>query len=208
MPVARARSARRWKDAGSGAGGATEDAPATIPSVAAQHDDVVPTPPLVIAVEGTSDRDVLAAIAHRRGRDLAAEGIEIVPIGGAHAIRRFVAGLGSDARVRGLCDANEAHLFRRVLDDVQVCTPDLEGELIRALGAERVLELVDRRSFRVLQLQPAQRGRPLETQLHRWLRSISDRGPRYLPLLVGAALDADCVPQPLEAVLGYTDQPG
>ena len=62
---------------------------------------------MVIAVEGTSDRAVLEAIARRRGRDLATEGIEIAPIGGAHAIRRFVAGLGSDVRVRGLCDANE-----------------------------------------------------------------------------------------------------
>jgi hypothetical protein len=127
--------------------------------------------------------------------------MEIVPIGGAHAIRRFVAGLGSDVRVRGLCDTNEAHLFRRVLDDVYVCSPDLEGELIRALGAERVLELVDRRSFRTLQQQPAQRDRPLEAQLHRWLRSISDRRPRYLPLLVDAALDLDRVPEPLEQVL-------
>lgn len=156
---------------------------------------------MVIAVEGTSDRNVLEAIARRAGRDLEAEGMEIVPIGGAHAIRRFVAGLGSDVRVRGLCDANEAHLFRRVLDDVYVCSPDLEGELIRALGAERVLELVDRRSFRTLQQQPAQRDRPLEAQLHRWLRSISDRRPRYLPLLVDAALDLDRVPEPLEQVL-------
>jgi acetolactate synthase regulatory subunit len=155
--------------------------------------------PVVIAVEGTSDKRVLERIAQRRADDL--DGVEIVPIGGAHAIRRFVAGLGSDVRVRGLCDANEAHLFRRVLDEVFVCSPDLEGELIRAVGAERVLELVDRRSFRVLQLQPAQRDRPLDAQLHRWLRSISDRGPQYLPLLVDAALDANCIPAPLEQVL-------
>jgi hypothetical protein len=157
--------------------------------------------PVVIAVEGASDRTVLEAIARRAGRDLAAEGIEIVSIGGAHAIRRFVAGLGSDVRVRGLCDANEAHLFRRVLDDVFVCSPDLEGELIRAVGVDRVLELIDRRSFRTLQQQPAQRDRPLEAQVHRWIRSISDRGPRYLPLLVDVVIDAGRVPEPLEQVL-------
>jgi hypothetical protein len=156
---------------------------------------------VVIAVEGASDRTVLEAIARRAGRDLAAEGIEIVSIGGAHAIRRFVAGLGSDVRVRGLCDANEAHLFRRVLDDVFVCSPDLEGELIRAVGVDRVLELIDRRSFRTLQQQPAQRDRPLEAQVHRWIRSISDRGPRYLPLLVDVVIDAGRVPEPLEQVL-------
>lgn len=153
----------------------------------------------MIAVEGISDKLVLERIAQRRGDDL--DGVEIVAIGGAHAIRRFVGGLGSDVHVRGLCDENEAYLFRRVLDDVFVCTPDLEGELIRAVGAERVLELVDRSSLRTLQLQPAQRGRPLDAQLHRWLRSISDRAPRYLPLLVDAALDAGRVPAPLERVL-------
>ena len=163
---------------------------------------------MVIAVEGTSDQAVLEAIARRAGRDLEAERIEIVPIGGAHAIRRFVSGLGSDVRVRGLCDANEAHLFRRVLDDVFVCSPDLEGELIRAVGVDRVLELIDRRSFRTLQQQPAQRDRPLEAQVHRWIRSISDRGPRYLPLLVDVAIDAGRLPQPLTDVLGNAAQPG
>jgi hypothetical protein len=156
---------------------------------------------VVIAVEGASDRTVLEAIARRAGRDLAAEGIEIVPIGGAHAIRRFVVGLGSDVRVRGLCDANEAHLFRRVLDDVFVCSPDLEGELIRALGVERVLAIVDAGAFRKMQQQPAQRGRQVDAQLHRWPRSSSSRFHRYLPVLVGAALDHGVVPAPLEQVL-------
>lgn len=153
----------------------------------------------MIAVEGVSDKRVLERIAQLRGDDL--DGVEIAAIGGAHAIRRFLAGLGSNVHVRGLCDENEAHLFRRVLDDVFVCSPDLEGELIRAVGAERVLELVDRNSFRTLQLQPAQRDRPLEAQLHRWLRSISDRGPRYVPLLVDEAVERDRVPAPLERVL-------
>jgi hypothetical protein len=156
---------------------------------------------VVIAVEGTSDKDVLERIARRLGRDLAAEGITIRAIGGAHAIRRFVAELGSGVAVRGLCDENEEHLFRRVLDDVFVCVPDLEGELIRALGVERMLEIVDRDSFQTLQRQPAQRGRPLELQLYRWLRSISGRYHRYLPILVDA-LDLDHLPAPLAGVLG------
>ena len=40
----------------------------------------------VILVEGVSDQLALQALAARRGRDLEAEGISIVPIGGAHAI--------------------------------------------------------------------------------------------------------------------------
>jgi hypothetical protein len=90
-------------------------------------------------------------------RARSAEGVTIQAIGVAHAIRRFVAELGSDVAVRGLCDENEEPLFRRVLDDVYVCVPDLEGELIRALGVERMLQIVDRDSFETMQRQPAQR---------------------------------------------------
>jgi hypothetical protein len=157
--------------------------------------------PAVIAVEGTSDKVVLETISRRLGRDLAAEGIGIHAIGGAHAIRRFVAGLGSGVLVRGLCDENEQHLFKRVLDDVYVCVPDLEGELIRALGVERVLEIIDRHAFATMQRQPAHRGRPVELQLHRWLRSSSSRSHRYLPVLADA-LEPSRVPPPLAGVLG------
>jgi hypothetical protein len=154
----------------------------------------------VIAVEGESDKLVLETISRRLGRDLGAEGIEIGAVGGAHAIRRFVSELGSDVAVRGLCDENEQHLFRRVLDDVFVCVPDLEGELIRALGVERMLEIVDRDAFATMQRQPAQRGRPIEAQLHRWLRSSSVRYHRYLPTLA-EALELERVPAPLAGVL-------
>ena len=37
----------------------------------------------VVLVEGVSDQAALEALARRRGRDLAAEGIEIVSMGGA-----------------------------------------------------------------------------------------------------------------------------
>ncbi len=172
---------------------------------------MTPTVQIVIAVEGVSDRAVLELLARRLGRDLGAEGIEIVPIGGAHAIRRFLAGVPSGSTVRGLCDENEAHMFTRVLDAVSVCVPDLEGELIRALGVDAVEGVIAAAgglsSFRMFQQQPAQRGRPLDAQLHRWLRSSSRRFHRYLRLLV-EALDLDRVPQPLAETLGNADQPG
>jgi hypothetical protein len=155
---------------------------------------------LVIAVEGDSDRVVLEIVSRSLGRNLAADGVGIRPIGGAHAIRRFVAGLDPDVSVRGLCDEQEQRFFRRVLDDVHVCVPDLEGELIRALGVERMLEIVDRDSFATLQRQPAQRGRPIELQLHRWLRSSSSRYHRYLPLLA-EAIEPERVPTPLRDAL-------
>jgi hypothetical protein len=157
--------------------------------------------PAVIAVEGDSDKVVLEMIARRLGRDLTAEGVRVAAIGGAHAIRRFVSDLGPGIAVRGLCDENEQHLFHRVLDEVFVCRPDLEGELIRSIGVERMLAIIDRDAFARMQHEPAQRGRPIELQLHRWLRSSSSRYHRYLPVLAGA-IALDRIPEPLRSVLG------
>ena len=156
----------------------------------------------VVLVEGITDRIALEAVARRLALDL--EGIEIVPIGGAQAIRRAAAEHEGD-RVVGLCDANEARWFRRVLGDATyVCVEDMEDELIRALGPERVQEVVaaqgELETFRNFQNQLAWRGRPVERQLHRWLRSTHRRNKRYPPLLV-AALEPGEIPLPLTDVL-------
>src|SRR5579862_561916 len=95
----------------------------------------------VVLVEGVTDRLALEAVASRIGLDL--DGIEIVPIGGAQAIRRAAAEYEGE-RVTGLCDAGEERFFRRVLGDATyVCVKDLEDELIRAVGPDRVQEVVD-----------------------------------------------------------------
>ena len=116
----------------------------------------------VILVEGVSDQLALEALAARRGRDLEAEGVSIVPIGGAHAIghalRRFGPG-GDDLKLAGLCDAGEEGAFTHGLEraglgtnlsrsDLEalgffVCDTDLEHELVRALGAGAVLKIVE-----------------------------------------------------------------
>ena len=176
----------------------------------------------VILVEGVSDQLALEALAARRGRDLEAEGISIVPIGGAHAIgralRRFGPG-GFDVKLAGLCDAGEEGAFAHGLEraglgtnlsrpDLEalgffVCDADLEHELVRALGADAVLRIVEEQrelsAFRTFQKQPAKRDLDLEEQLWRfmWNRKI-----RYAPLLVGA-LDLDDVPRPLDGVLAH-----
>jgi hypothetical protein len=54
--------------------------------------------------------------------------------------------------------------------------------------------------FRTSQRQPAQRGRPIEAHLHRFLGIKSGRKIRYGRLLV-EALDLERVPAPLDAVL-------
>jgi hypothetical protein len=157
----------------------------------------------VILVEGITDRIALEAVAAKLGRDLTAEGVEIVPIGGAQAIRRAAAEYDGD-RVVGLCDAGEERYFRRVLGDAAyVCTADLEDELIRALGARRVEEVVaaqgELETFRSFQNQLYWRDRPVERQLRRWLQN-GGRYLRYPPLLV-AAMEPQEIPSPLAGVL-------
>ena len=157
----------------------------------------------VILVEGVTDRIALEAVAKRLGLDLA--GIDIVPIGGAQAVRRASAEY-EDERVVGLCDVGEERWFRRVLGDATyVCVKDLEDELIRALGAGRVEEVVAAQgeldTFRNFQNQLFWRGRPIEDQLRRWLQN-GGRQHRYPPHLV-AAMELDEIPPPLVGVLGH-----
>jgi hypothetical protein len=161
--------------------------------------------PRVVIVEGDSDRVALETLARRRGRDLAAEGIQVVAIGGAHAIRRFVQTLdGSDANVVGLVDAGQEDVFRRFGFDVFVCHTDLEDELIRAIGMDGVEKVIEAqgeiRSFRSLQKQPAQRGRTRLQQLRRFMSSKSGRKSQYAKAIV-EALDLSDVPKPLDGVL-------
>src|SRR2546428_9150035 len=73
----------------------------------------------VIFVEGVSDQVALETLARRRARNLSAEGISILPIGGAHAIRRFVQehpDRDSVVRLAGLFDAQEEGYVSRALE--------------------------------------------------------------------------------------------
>jgi hypothetical protein len=156
----------------------------------------------VVLVEGITDRLALDAVAARLGLELG--GIEIVPIGGAQAVRRAAAEYVGE-RVVGLCDANEERFFRRVLGDATfVCVKDIEDELLRAVGVPRVEELLEAQgeltTFRHFQNQPAWRGRSAAEGLPRWLQSADRRRYRYLPLLVGM-LEPDEIPAPLTGVL-------
>jgi hypothetical protein len=158
----------------------------------------------VILVEGITDRIALEAVAAKLGRDLAAEGVEVVPIGGAQAIRRAFAEHDGE-RVVGLCDAAEERWFHRVLGAATyVCVEDMEDELIRSLGPSGVEKVIaaqgELETFRNFQNQLAWRGRPVELQLHRWLRSAHRRNKRYPPLLI-AALEPEQIPRSLAGVL-------
>jgi hypothetical protein len=86
------------------------------------------------------------------------------------------------------------------------CVVDLEDELIRALGPDSVVAVIDAQgelsSFRTLQKQPAWRGQRPEDQLRRYLGSGATRKIRYAGLLVDALAPAQ-VPRPLQLVLAH-----
>ena len=76
-------------------------------------------PRAVVLVEGLSDQCAVEALAERRGRDLRAERVSVVPIGGAQAIGQFLnlfGPAGLDVRLAGICDAGEEGDFRRGLE--------------------------------------------------------------------------------------------
>ena len=174
----------------------------------------------MVLVEGVSDQLAIEALARRLGRDLVAEGVSIVPIGGSKNIGHFLdlfGPRGADVALAGLCDAAEVGDVRSALEragigsnlgtaDMEqlgffICDADLEDELTRSLGpgaVERVIEAEgETSSFRTFQKQPEKRNLTLEQQLRAfmWNRKI-----RYATLLV-EALDLTRVPRPLERLL-------
>jgi len=166
----------------------------------------------VVLVEGTSDRRAVETLARRRGRDLQAEGVAIVSMGGYGSLPHLLEEY-RDVRLAGLYDLGEERHFLRAMGcndrnelervGFYACARDLEDELTRAVGPdgmERVLADQDElRAFRTYQKQPAHRARPLEEQLHGFMWN---RKQKYAVLLV-EALDLERVPRPLDLVLAH-----
>ena len=176
----------------------------------------------VILVEGESDRAALVAAAGELGVDLSSTSI-VVMNGATNVVKMVADVVGRGLRVAGLYDVGEeAHIVRALSEGgltegrdpaalerrgFYACDRDLEEELIRALGAERVVEVIksqgeDLRRFRSLQQMPEWRERRIEDQLRRWFGSGGSRKVRYPELLVGEMVPAE-VPRPLRAVLEY-----
>jgi hypothetical protein len=199
----------------SGPAAATDATAAALPRAAAAR--------AVVLVEGISDQIAVETLALRRRRDLAAEGIVVLPVGGAHGVTRYLRLFGPEgtgARLAGLCDAAEEHIVRRGLAAAglgaagsraelerlgfSVCVADLEDELIRAAGIALAAEVLaahgDLGAFRTIQRQPAWRGKDEAAQLRRFLGAGAQRKLRYARLLT-EAIDPDRMPRPLEAVL-------
>ena len=182
----------------------------------------VPEPRVVVLLEGRSDVAAVRTLAVARGLDETDGRLELVDMGGATNVRRHLDVLlrhPDPPRVLGMCDAGEVAFFRTALTahgiavpdskvmgavGFHVCHRDLEDELIRALGADQVLavldelELVDR--FAALQQQPAWRGRSLHAQLRRFAGVASGRKALFGAALA-AALSPQRVPGPLATLL-------
>ena len=194
---------------------ATDATAAALPRAAAAR--------AVVLVEGISDQIAVETLASRHRRDLAAEGIVVLPVGGAHGVTRYLRLFGPEgtgARLAGMCDEAEEHIVRRGLAAAglgaagsraelarlgfSVCVADLEDELIRAAGTALAAEVLaahgDLGAFRTIQRQPAWRGKDEAAQLRRFLGAGAQRKLRYARLLT-EAIDPDRMPRPLEAVL-------
>lgn len=176
-----------------------------------------------VLVEGESDRAAVETLAARRGLPLADLGVQVVAMGGITNIgHHLVAVSGQDVRVGGLYDAAEERFVIKGLDRTGLrpfaattplsdvgffrCDRDLEDELIRAIGVDGLLALIESegelRSFELLQGQPAQRERTTTQQLHRFIGSKSGRKERYGRRLA-QVVALDRVPVPLDALLRW-----
>ncbi|WP_256102706.1 TOPRIM nucleotidyl transferase/hydrolase domain-containing protein [Streptomyces sp. Ncost-T10-10d] len=167
-----------------------------------------------VLLEGPSDVAAVNALAASRGRDLAAEGVCVLSIGGAMGVGRFARFLGPPGlglRLTGMCDELERGYYARGWERAGVaqqgffvCAADLEDELIRALGVARVAELVreegDLRALQIFLRQPAQQGRTAQQQFRRFLGTKRGRKIHYGRVLV-EALTPDRVPAPLDGLL-------
>ncbi|KRE29430.1 TOPRIM nucleotidyl transferase/hydrolase domain-containing protein [Agromyces sp. Soil535] len=178
----------------------------------------------VVLVEGESDRLAVEALAERLQFDLIAAGATVVPMGGVTNLRHHLAALAASSgatRVLGLFDLGEVAHVRRAVTDAGIaaaadsgldlasfgffaCDPDLEGELIRAVGSERVEELLGEHGelgrFRTFQQQPAQRAKTTEAQLRRFMGTHSGRKARFAPILV-RAIEEPRIPAALSSLL-------
>lgn len=179
----------------------------------------------VVLVEGVSDQIAVEATASVQGHDLSADGVVVLPLGGAHAIGNALVRLQErpdDLVIAGLCDLAEAPQFRQAiaaagLGEVTdraglevlgffVCVDDLEDELLRAAGPDLVDQVMiaqgDRSSFATLQAQPSWRDAPYDAQVRRFIAAGARRKHRYAAAIV-RALGPDRAPAPLRGVLAH-----
>jgi hypothetical protein len=178
---------------------------------------------MLVLVEGESDAGAVRALASLVGVDLAAAAIEVRPASGvtnfARELEKFVTSNPGESFC-GMYDAADERHVRRALRKAGVpigaeewpaaynffpCNSDLEDELIRALGASVVENVLasegELASLRRFQAMPEHRGSQVSAQLHRFLGTRATRKIRAGRLLT-ERLDPAGLPQPLQLLAG------
>ena len=174
---------------------------------------------VVVLVEGESDLAAMEVLLRRRGL---VSGVVLRDMGGVTNVRTHLRdALADDAtrRVMGLCDAREWRYVVRALDahgapvttvadmaafGFHACDPDLEGELIGALGPEQARAVLRRLdlgpAFEMFGRQQAWRDRPLAEQLHRFAGTVSGRKTLVARAMAEAVAD-ESLPAPMRRLL-------
>ena len=167
-----------------------------------------------VLVEGHSDAVVLVVLGRRLGYDAAQ--VKVIEMGGITNLRTHLDRY--EGPVAGLYDRSEERYVLRTLerlgrgvDGFFGCDTDLEDELIRALGTDLVIEVIDTQGelalLETFQQQPFQRTRTLHDQLHRFCGTKSGRKVR-LAAALAEAMPLGRIPAPLAGVLGSTSAGG
>jgi hypothetical protein len=112
---------------------------------------------VVVLLEGHSDAVAVRVLCRRAGLPVESDALVLRDMHGVTNVGRHLREIEPGDRVLGLCDFAERRFVARALraggrtvesdDDLprwgfEVCDRDLEDELVRALGPERVLEVL------------------------------------------------------------------
>lgn len=173
---------------------------------------------MLVLVEGDSDAGAVRALANLIGCDLYSHHIHIWS---AHGVTNFSRMLADFVRTHqgaafcGMYDVADERHVRRALAHASIpiaadapldsfgffaCVADLEDELIRAVGVDAVLRVLEAQgelfSFRRFQAMPQHRSTSVHHQLRRFLGTRATRKIRSAHHLV-EALDLARLPRPL-----------
>ncbi|WP_029202167.1 hypothetical protein [Ornithinimicrobium pekingense] len=177
--------------------------------------------PVLVLLEGPSDVAALGAVLGRCAPRVPRTAYRLVDMGGVTNTAAHLRAARADRPswpVLGLCDEAESWVVARALQQQGVeagdgadlaqhgffvCRRDLEEELIRALGVEGCLLLLERAGlghrFRSFSRQRVWADRPVRERLHRFAGVASGR-KILLARQMAAALPAESVPPPLAAL--------
>jgi len=181
-----------------------------------RHHLLVPKP-ITLLVEGESDRVALTTLAPRFGVDFEAEEITVTVLGGAGNFGRAIAEAAAQGhRVGGLYDEAEERFVAGALNRQEgedltrqgffACRPDLEFELVRAIGVVEMTALLeakgDLKTFRNFQDQPAHRDFEALEQVRRFVAASGARKAKYAAVMA-EEVSFEAVPEPLNGVLNW-----